>query len=154
MREALPGAGASPIQPANAGGSDGFAVKIATRAGRAFYTVPPCRVFDTRSTVPMAPMAANETRVFQVAGTCGIPAGAVAVSTNLTAVLPRGAGSLSAFAADAVQAPISTSLSFDAGQVRANNASIGLGADGTIKILAALAQGTTHVLLDVNGYYR
>jgi hypothetical protein len=148
---ALPGTGASSIQAANAGGSDGFAVKIATRVGRAFYTLSPCRVFDTRDAMPMA---ANETRAFQVAGTCGIPAGAVAVSTNLTAVAPRAAGFLAVFAGDAIQAPTTSSLNFAAGQVRANNATIGLGADGTIKILAALAQGTTHVLLDVNGYYR
>lgn len=101
-------------------------------------------------------MSANQTRLFQVSGNCGVPAGAIAVSANLTVVQPQAAGNLTAFAGDATQPPVLGTLSFAAGQVRANNAMLQLAGDGsgTIKILASLPQGTTGVLLDVNGYFQ
>ncbi len=132
-------------------GSVGFVTKIG--ATLSFYTLAPCRVFDTRDG---SPMSANQTRLFQVSGNCGVPAGAIAVSANLTVVQPQAAGNLTAFAGDATQPPVLGTLSFAAGQVRANNAMLQLAGDGsgTIKILASLPQGTTGVLLDVNGYFQ
>jgi hypothetical protein len=52
-----------------------------------FYTVTPCRVFDTRDpSGPTlgAPITCGTTRSFAVAGKCGVPSGARAVSLNLT----------------------------------------------------------------------
>lgn len=61
-----------------------------------FYTVPPCRVADTRTGPPLA---SGESRVFPVAGLCGIPPTARAVAVNLLSVAPTGAGNLTAWPA-------------------------------------------------------
>jgi ELWxxDGT repeat protein len=60
----------------------GAANATAFTAGTGFYTVPPCRVFDTRSGSPLG----TAPRRFAVGGSCGIPATALAVTANLTAV--------------------------------------------------------------------
>ena len=48
-----------------------FVVKI-SGPGRVFFTLAPCRVFDTRGGTPMS---ATEIRSFQVSGVCGIQLG-------------------------------------------------------------------------------
>jgi hypothetical protein len=46
-----------------------------------------------------------------------------------------------------------SSLNYVAGQTRANNAVAPLGEGGQISVLC-LPSGTTHVVLDVNGYFQ
>ncbi len=50
--------------------------------------------------------------------------------------------------------PGTSSLSFSAGQTRANNAVLGLATDGsgTFRVFNGSA-GTVHVIVDVNGYF-
>jgi hypothetical protein len=119
--------------------------------GLSFYTVTPCRVFDTRFGTSMS---AGESRLFQVSGRCGIPTSAKVVSANLT-VVPQSAGYLTVFPGGA-PLPATSTLDFSAGQVRSNNAMLLLAADGsgTVDILAALSQSVTDVILDVNGYFQ
>jgi hypothetical protein len=147
---------ASSLQPANAGGANGedaFLTKISNAIGNtAFYTLPPCRVFDTRGG---APLAAGEARRFQVTGVCGIPATATAISANLTVVGPDQPGFLTLLPGDAaLELSTTSNLNFYAGDVRANNAIVLLSysGTGTIYVFAGLS-GTTDVLLDVNGYF-
>ena len=52
-----------------------------------FYTVHPCRVFDTRTT--NTPIQPNTTTTFAVGGLCGVPLEASAVACNATLV-PQG----------------------------------------------------------------
>jgi hypothetical protein len=115
-----------------------------------FYTVTPCRVLDTRAGSPLSPGAT----LFQVAGQCGIPAGAKAVSANVTVVQPQSAGELTIYPGD-VQLPLASTISFGAGQVRANDAVLTLAGDGSgsINIYAAIT-GTANLILDVNGYFQ
>jgi hypothetical protein len=61
-------------------------------------TVTPCRVLDTRT--QSAPLAAGETRTVTMAGTCGIPSNATAVSVNLTVVDASVQGELTAYPAN------------------------------------------------------
>jgi hypothetical protein len=124
----------------------------------AFYTLPPCRVLDTRNPTGAyaAPaLAAGAERTFNLAGHCGIPATARAVSANLTVVGGTSAGDLRAFAGD-ISAPLSSTIDFAAGQVRANNAVIAVSQDGNAAVAfhTDMAAGTVHVLLDVNGYFQ
>lgn len=126
-------------------------------AGLNFYTLPPCRVFDTRNaTGPLGgpALGANATRVFQISGNCGVPSTAVSVSGNLTVVAPGAAGILGAFPGNAF--PLGTStLSFVAGVTRANNAVLELATDGSGSLLVFNASGSTsNVVLDVNGYFK
>ena len=117
-----------------------------------FYTMTPCRVFDTRTTTPLA---SGATRVFTVAGSCGIPSTAKAVSVNLTSVSPTAGGSITLFPGG-LGLPNTTTVSFVAGQNRGNNAIMALAPDGagTIQGFATVNDGgSVHLILDVNGYF-
>jgi len=118
-----------------------------------FYTVTPCRVFDTRTTIPLI---SGATRTFAIAGTCGIPATAKAVSANFTVTGATANGQINLWAADMGNPPTSA-LSFRAGVTRANNGMLELATDGggDIGAQAVLTGGgTVHLILDVNGYYQ
>ena len=118
--------------------------------GLGFYTVAPCRLVDTRQAPE--PLTSGVTRTFSVIGACGIPPGARAVSLNVTAVGAGVAGFITLFPSD--QSPPATStISFQAGQTRANNAVLGLSSTGHLAALATLAGGSVHLILDVNGYF-
>jgi hypothetical protein len=122
--------------------------------GLGFYTVTPCRLFDTRASGP--PLASGVKRLIQITGLCGIPADAVALSLNMTVVAPSAQGSITLFPGDGALPPTS-SISFAAGSVRANNAVLALAADasGTLAAEAFLAGGgQVHLVVDVNGFFR
>jgi uncharacterized repeat protein (TIGR01451 family) len=120
-------------------------------------TVTPCRLIDTR-TVPNGPLAgpalvAGGTRNFTVTGTCNVPSSARAVSVNITVTQPTGAGDLQIYPAGQA-APGASSINYSAGQTRANNAVVPLGAGGAITVqVDQAAPGTVEFLLDVNAYF-
>ncbi len=119
-----------------------------------FSTLVPCRVFDTRNpngAYGGPALAANSTRSFVLAGQCGIPATARAVSVNVTATGPTVAGNLRLFAAGGA-VPNASTVNYSAGQTRANNALVGIGPTG-LAVRAVQASGSVHVILDVNGYF-
>lgn len=69
-----------------------------------FIAITPCRVADTRGngftgTYGPPSLVANATRNFAIAGQCGIPAGAQAVSFNFAALNVGGTGDLRVFPA-------------------------------------------------------
>ena len=120
-----------------------------------FYTVRPCRVFDTRQPsgpTAGAPLTCGTARSFTiVGGTCAVPASAKAVSVNLTATASTAQGNLRLFPAGA-PTPLVSTLNYTAGSTRANNAVAALGTGGQISVLCS-PSGTSHVVLDVNGYF-
>jgi hypothetical protein len=127
-----------------------------TYGATGFFSVPPCRVVDTRNAsgpVGGPALAANADRTFPVTGPCGIPASAGAVSVNLTVTQPSAAGDLRLYAGGTLL-PLVSSLNYAAGQTRANSATLPLGPGGTIAVRCVQASGTAHFILDVNGYYR
>jgi hypothetical protein len=116
------------------------------------YTVAPCRVVDTRAGVPLA---ANSTRFVPVTGACGVPPDARAVALNVTAVNPTDHGFLRLYPAG-TPAPFVSAVNFVPGRTRANNAVVALGADGQLAVqcdMPAGSTGTTHLVLDVYGYF-
>jgi hypothetical protein len=122
-----------------------------------FYTVTPCRVADTRD--PLGPsggpvLSATTTRDFPVAGLCGIPSNASAVAVNLTVVGANAAGHLRLYPAGTA-VPGTSTINFQVGVTRANNAIIPLGAGGQIAVYCAMASplAQTHFVLDVVGYF-
>jgi hypothetical protein len=121
------------------------------------HVLTPCRVVDTRlASGPLGgpAIAANSTRTLSLAGACGIPATAVAVSVNLTVVSPRAAGSLALYAGG-TGATNATAINFGAGQTRANNAHVALSTDGLGRATAQNgSNGSLDLVLDVNGYYQ
>ena len=128
---------------------DSFAI---VKSGFALHPLPPCRAFDTR--IGAANLAAGETRPFLVTGACGIPASAGSVSANVTVTNTRAAGTLSLYPGDLPAAPNALTLSFRAGQTRANNAIVGLAADASGAFnVANTAASSVDVILDVNGWF-
>ena len=122
-----------------------------------FFTVPPCRLLDTRTTG--TPFLGGQQRVINVAGSCGVPATAKAVSFNVTIVSPTSAGHFIAYPGDQGSSPFSSSLiNFAPGaSPRANNAILRLATNGagSIALRAILGGPTTqaHLILDVDGYF-
>ena len=126
----------------------------------AFYTLPPCRVADTRkNNFPQglgAPyLSAWVPRDFPVlSSTCNIPDTAVAYSLNFTAVpypaLGDSLGYLELWpTGEKPQHPVST-LNNPKGTIVANAAIVPAGTGSEI---TALASDDTHLVIDINGYF-
>jgi hypothetical protein len=112
------------------------------------------RVLDTRRGTTANPGAAaipaGGDRVVKIAGVAGspVPAGASAVSVNLTVVPSTWGGWLSA----APTPTTSTSaVNFPAGTVVASLAVVSLGSDGTIVVHNG-SGGSVDLVVDVQGY--
>jgi ELWxxDGT repeat protein len=120
------------------------------------HTITPCRVADTRDPdgpTGGAPIGSSETAMVQVTGSCGIPSTALSIAANVTVVSPSAAGSLSVFAGGPIVSG-TTQVPVTPGKTRALNAIPILGTAGSLSVRAELPQGgTTHVLLDVSGYF-
>ena len=120
---------------------------------RDFYTVTPCRVVDTRASVAVA---CGVPSVFPVAGVCGVPADAAAVAVNVTAFAPPADGRFTLYPGDAT-VPATSTLNFQMGGTRANNAIIPLAsnASGTLAAQCLLAGGgQAQLIVDVFGYFK
>jgi hypothetical protein len=81
-----------------------------------------------------------------------VSSGAKAVSLSLTGTGSTAQGNLRLFA-PGTSALLASSLNYAAGRTRANNAVVSLRTDGQIALLCR-PSGTTHVVLDVNGYFQ
>jgi hypothetical protein len=129
---------------------------VAITSAKSFYALPPCRVVDTRNAAgPYGgpALVANADRTFVFAGQCGVPVGAAAVSVNVAVTGSSAGGDLRLFAAGTAL-PLVSAINYNAGQTRANNAIIPLGASGDLTVHCDQASGTVHVILDVDGYFQ
>ncbi|MCU1396975.1 MAG: hypothetical protein JWN62_84 [Acidimicrobiales bacterium] len=124
--------------------------------GSGFNSVTPTRVFDTRPDQPQGAVPVVQQRYsganilkVKVAGVAGVPAsGAGAVSLNVTAVDPDGAGYVTVFPCG--DQPLASNLNFVAHQTVPNAVIARLSADGYI---CFFAQVGTHLIADVNGWF-
>jgi len=117
-----------------------------------YFTVTPCRAVDTRTG---APLQDGVPQTFALHGVCGVPATATTVVLNVTVVAPTGDGDLTIYPSD-VTAPAFSALPFRAAGNRALIVVVPLSqnVDGEVAVNASVAgSGTTHVLLDVMGYF-
>jgi YVTN family beta-propeller protein len=120
-----------------------------------FVPVTPCRVVDTRNPDgPFGgpPVSGGTYRDFPIpAGACDIPSTATGYSFNITLVPVHSdpVGYLTIWPTGELQPLVSTMNSLD-GRIKANAAIVPAGADGAIRVYAA---DTTHVVLDVDGYF-
>jgi len=124
-------------------------------AGLRFYTIAPCRLVDTRDAAGprgAPPLFANRSRTFPLGGACGVPVTARAVSLNVTVTQPAAPGHLRLHP-EGSASPRVSALNYGAGQTRANNVRVGLGGGGRLAVFAGQAQGTVHLVIDVNGYF-
>jgi hypothetical protein len=122
----------------------------------AFVAIPPCRLADTRGngfTGAFGPpsMITGTPRVFPVAGFCGIPNSAQAVSANIAVTNTSGLGFISVWPEGAVQpVPLVASLNYSAGQTVANAVIAPLGTNGGITVYPKVG---LDLIIDVNGYF-
>jgi hypothetical protein len=117
-----------------------------------FFTLVPCRVADTRGPDGQyggPALSAGVERTFVMAGQCGIPPSARAVSLNITVTQPGAPGHVLLYPAG-FPAPLVSAINFRAGQTRANNAIVPLGFGGWLTVVSA---APTHFIIDVNGYF-
>lgn len=123
--------------------------------GASFYTLPPCRLVDTRS--PNGPyggpaLAANTDRVFGMAGRCGVPTSARALALNVTVTQPSDPGNLRLYPGDGA-ATLASAINNRAGGTRANNAIMQLSPAGALGVRCDQAAGSVHAIIDVTGYF-
>ncbi|HLN92885.1 MAG TPA: hypothetical protein VK389_03415, partial [Thermoanaerobaculia bacterium] len=78
---------------------------------------------------------------------------ATGISLNVTVTQPTEAGNLTLFP-DGALIPLSSTMNYRAGQTRANNAVLRLGPGGALAVYCAQGQGTTELIIDVNGFFR
>jgi glucose/arabinose dehydrogenase len=142
-------------------GPDGFVYVVSINQGaiyrisgpgRDYHTVTPCRLVDTRTT---SPLVSGVERLVSVTGTCGIPATARAVAVNVAVTAPTGTGNVTLYAANAAR-PVASAINFPVGRTRSSNTIVALSSDGLGRIKArasVAAGGTTHLILDVAGYF-
>ena len=126
--------------------TSGAAVAVTPQASHLFTPIPPIRAIDTRFEIPLP---AGWEGTATIGGAYGVPANAVAVELNVTATQPVGKGHLRVYPCGE-DPPNASTLNYAAGATVANNAAIALGTNGGICVYTST---TTHVLVDVTGYY-
>lgn len=123
--------------------------------GRDLFTVPPCRIVDTRQAGQGPILTSGLKRILTIHGTCGIPATARAVAVNVTVIGSSAAGHLTLHPGDLAPETDGT-IFFASGQTRANNATLPLAFDGTGTLAVTPfveGDGTVHLVMDVSGYF-
>jgi hypothetical protein len=115
-------------------------------SGGLFVPLTPGRAYDSRSGAGIHTTLTS--RVVQLAGG-SVPVGASAVSMNLTSDGAAGAGYLTVFPADRGQ-PVISNLNYPAVDPRANAGMVRLSVGGALN---TFVNQTTHVIIDVNGYF-
>jgi hypothetical protein len=119
-----------------------------------YNTITPCRLVDTRN--PAGPyggpaLTAGTDRTIDVdGGACSVPATADAVMLNVTVVGPTATGNLRIWPTGDT-APVASAVNFGTGQTRGNNGIFKLNTNGQFDMRTAV--GTTHVIIDVVGYF-
>jgi hypothetical protein len=124
--------------------------------GATYHALTPTRILDSRDGTGglSGAFSSHVARTFTVTGLGGVPAGATAVTGNVTVTGQSSLGFLSVGPV-AQNNPTSSTLNFPLGDDRANAVTVALGAGGTLSITYAaptLGQ-TAHVIFDVTGYF-
>ncbi len=132
---------------------NGYFIDFGTQpAELAFYPVTPCRVVDTRNAAgPLGgPAIGTASRDFSpLLSNCNIPSSARAYSLNAT-VVPNGPlGYLTLWPAGSAR-PLVSTLNAGGGGIVANAAIVLAGTNGFI---SAYGSSSTHLVLDINGYF-
>lgn len=136
---------------------------VAAVTSSSFVSMTPCRVVDTR--VKGGPFVANATRTFQVAGSgakfaaqggraggCAVPSTAVGVSASTTAVGPKGPGYVRAWPAG-MSMPTATFLNYSSASITNTGVLTLNTSSSTADITVKDFGSTTHLVIDVQGYF-
>ncbi len=123
-------------------------------SGATFAALTPARVLDTRTGNGLSGLFVSSVpRSFLVRGRGGVPAGAVAVTGNLTVVWPSSAGFLF-IGPVAAPTPPGSNLNVPRGDIRAASVTVKLDGSGRLGVVwKGDPEAKTHVLFDVTGYF-
>ncbi len=131
----------------------GYFVPDAT--GATFTALTPTRLLDTRTGNGLSGAFASQVaRTFTVATRGNVPAGAVAVTGNLTVTAQSARGFLY-IGPNAINIPTSSTLNFPVGDDRANAVTVALAGDGSLSATYFSSNLAAHadVIFDVTGYF-
>lgn len=123
-----------------------------------YYTLPPCRVVDTRN--PTATnggpiLAGGVTRTFAIRGACGVPMNARAVTLNVTVTGASAASYVTLWSPDLYWQPSTGTIHFKPTDLAlANGAIVAVSPYETPDLNAEVNEGSVHLLLDVTGYFK
>jgi hypothetical protein len=135
---------------------------LANTTGATFKTITPLRILDTRDLTGDHGLAgkfvngtARQLQVTGVGGLAGVPAGATAITGNLTVTKQSAAGYLSVSPGMPPTNPATSNLNFPVSDNRANGFFARLDGAGKLWIVykSGATGATTDVLLDVTGYF-
>lgn len=143
---ALASAGAAESQPPRV-------ISCTATMGAGFYPVTPCRVIDTRDAGSGGPLMGFEERQITIAGNCGIPLDASAVSFNFTVLGAGTDGSMTAFEPGAIN-PGTSIISYRMTDARANNGVLKITNGSLIFFNVTHFSASAHLIVDVNGYFK
>ena len=123
-------------------------------AGTTYHPVTPVRLLDTRVGNGLKTrLVANTPQAFQVTTRNGIPAGATAVTGNLTVVNETSSWAVY-LGPYSIAKPTTSTVNFEKGDITANGVTIGLSATGTLSATyISTAGNTTDLVFDVTGYF-
>jgi hypothetical protein len=140
--------------PVSQSGPITLAASLVTDPKLGYVPTDPVRLLDSRyGTGLSGAFAARSPRTVQIAGRGGIPAGAKAVTLNLTVVGSTGAGYVS-LTPTPTTAPTTSTINFPKGDTRANGVTVPLGPGGKLSAVYMSGSGArTHLLMDVTGYF-
>ncbi|MEX1173040.1 MAG: hypothetical protein WEG56_10560 [Chloroflexota bacterium] len=133
----------------------GYYLPAAGGGGLQFFPLDPGRLMDTRTSVLSGltgKFTSGAPRTLDADGHWGIPAGAHAVTGNLTVVGQSGAGYAS-ITSTPISAPTTSTINFPLGDTRANGVTVPLTAGAMSMVYKSSAGKTTHLILDVTGYF-
>jgi hypothetical protein len=119
-----------------------------------YNPLPPTRIIDTRSATPgpQGTISSNGSYAYQVTGKGKVPAGAIAITANLTVTNQTAGGWLSV--GPMTGTPDSSTINFPVKDIRANGVTVALSPAGTIfAYYGAKAGATTNFIIDVTGYF-
>ena len=115
-------------------------------AGSTFTQRSPLRVLDTRASG--GPVGAGRTVTIDLASR--VPATATAVVLNVTGVAPTASTFVTAYPGGTTR-PTASSLNLTAGEIRANQVTVALGADKTVQLYNN--SGNVNLVADLAGHY-
>jgi hypothetical protein len=126
----------------------------ADTSGSRYVAITPGRLLDTRYGNGLSgKLSANTPVSFAVSGRGGIPTSANGVTGNVTVVNPS--SSWAVFVGpDPSPSPASSTINFNAGDIKANGLTVALGSGGTLSATYITTPGnTTDLVFDVTGYF-
>jgi hypothetical protein len=127
-------------------------------AGLRFVPLNPGRIMDTRSIAFLSGLSgvfsANVARILPVDGHWGVPVGTTAITGNLTVTGQTGGGYISVSPGVPPPVPATSTLNFPLGDNRANGLVAPLNGSGdTYLVFVGVSGKTTHLILDLSGYF-